>query len=151
LATSINTRKAAITVYPNGEVRIEVITAVTAMYEIKVFADDEVVVTGNYKFIFAIPEELNQFILVTAEAYVSTDSSSGDIEIMIEKLGDSDMLLSPIIIDAGELSSYTSASPSEINSSQDDVATGSQISINVTDGGTAAKGLGVILRFDRPF
>lgn len=129
------------------------------LYEIKVFADADaldgnlpdaatVVSTGNGKFIFAIPLPLNLYWLTTAEAFITTVSSSGAVNVMIRNVTDAvDMLSTAITIDSGDFTSYAAATPSVINYANAQVTTGDRIAIDVDGAGTGAKGLGVILGF----
>lgn len=116
-------------------------------YEIKVVSDAEDVATGDGQFIFAIPSDLGGTDLVEAQAFVTTVSSSGAPLIQIRNATQAvDMLSTRITIDASEFTSYT-ASQRVINLSNDGVATGDRIAIDVDAAGTGARGLGVILRF----
>lgn len=116
--------------------------------QVKVFADDGTVTTGDGKAIFAIPDDMNGLELVSAQAYVTTVSSSGTVTVQIRNVTRStDMLSTPITIDANETTSYTAATPSVVNTAQDFIATGNLIAIDVDGAGTGARGLGVILRF----
>jgi hypothetical protein len=129
------------------------------IYEIKVFADEgaldgnlpdtaTVVSTGDGKFIFAIPIDLNTYYLTEAEAFITTVSSSGVVTVMIRNVTDAvDMLSTAITIDVGEFTSYAAAAPSVINNANSQVATGDRIAVDVDGAGTGAQGLGVILRF----
>src|SRR6188472_58612 len=86
-------------------------------FEIKVFADRGaldgnlpdtaiVVSTGDGKFVFVVPPDLDQTKLVTAEAGISTVGSS-DVEITLGNLTAAvDMLTTPITIPAGDYASY---------------------------------------------
>ena len=131
--------------------------AVAGFYEIKIFADDAEVETGNGKFIFAIPIDLDRARLRYANAFVTTSGSS-DLEVMIHNITvGTDMLDSPITIDSGELNAETSNSPVEIKTSDffvnypDTDATvfrRDQIRIDVDADGNGAMGLGVMLGFD---
>lgn len=121
-----------------------------ARFHIKVFSDVSTLSTGDGKFIFAIPSELNGWNLVDAQAYVTTVSSSGLPTVQLRNVTDSvDMLSTRITIDASEYTSYTAATPRVINTTYDDVATGDRIAIDVDVAGTGAKGLGVIVIFGR--
>ena len=117
-------------------------------FEIKVFSDTDTVTTGDGKFIFAIPEDLDGANLLSAEAYVTTVSSSGLPTVQIRNITQAvDMLQTRITIDVSEFTSYTAATPSVVDTNNDDVATGNRIAIDVDVAGTGAKGLGVILVF----
>ncbi len=118
-------------------------------FEIKVIQDSATLGTGDGQLIFMIPRELNGSNLVEAQAFVTTVSSSGDPLIQIRNVTQTaDMLSTRIKIDAGEFTSYTAAQR-VIDASNDDVATGDLIAIDVDTAGTGAKGLGVVLEFGR--
>lgn len=107
--------------------------------------------TGDGKAYFWIPPELNGFDLVDADACVTTVSSSGTPTVQIHNLTDTvDMLSTLITIDANEKTSYTAAAAPVINTSNDSVATGDQLRIDVDVAGTGTKGLAVILSFRLP-
>ncbi len=118
-------------------------------FEIKVTADDgDPLATGDGQFIFAIPSDLDKANLVEAQAYVTTVSSSGLPTVQIRNVTQAaDMLSTKITIDASEFTSYTAATPSVVDTANDDVATGDLVAIDVDVAGTGAKGLGVILVF----
>lgn len=130
-------------------------------YQIKVFADDnaldgnvpdsaKIVVVGDGKFIFAIPDDLNLAFLWDCFAYVTTVGASV-ITIQLRNITQSqDMLSTRITIDGGEFTSYTGV-PHVINTSNAQVLEGDLISIDIdTGGGGTAKGLGVGLEFSPP-
>lgn len=117
-------------------------------FQIKVVDDNTTLTTGDGKAIFCIPSSLNGLNLTSAQAFVSTVSSSGLPTVQIRNVTDSvDMLSTKISIDASEFTSYTAATPSVIDTTKDDVATGDRIAIDVDVAGTGAKGLGVLLTF----
>ena len=85
-----------------------------------------------------------------AHASVTTVSSSGLPSIAIYNLTDSqDILSTNITIDATENTSYTATTAPVINTSYDDVATGDIIRVDIDGAGTGAKGLSVILTFQK--
>lgn len=129
---------------------------VSGFYEIKVFADDELVETGNGAFIFAIPYDLNKAKLSSVNAFVTT-AGTGATTIMIRNVGVTDMLTTPITIDSGTLDAEDSATAAEIDLSYffygfpDTTSTvfyRDQIAIDVDTVGTGAMGLGVMLGFN---
>lgn len=137
-------------------------------YAIKLFADRGaldgnlpdsaiVVVGGDGKFLFPIPPDLDGTKLVLAEAGVSK-AGSEDVEIMLENLGvdpetppGDEMLLSPIVISAGDWISWTAGSKfgtTPIDPAFAEVESGDWISINVVStAASLAEGLTVILQF----
>jgi len=118
---------------------------------IKVVDDATAITTGDGKFIFTVPEELNGMNLVKVQAGLSTASTSGLPNITFYNLTDStDMLSTALTIDANEYTSATAATAAVINTSYDDVATGDRIEINIDGAGTGAKGLIVYMSFQKP-
>lgn len=116
--------------------------------EIRVFAIDETVTTGDGRNSYFIPPVLNALNLVTAEAAVSTVSSSGAVTVQIRNVTQAvDMLTTKITIDASEFTSFTAAAPSVIDTGNDDVVEGDELAIDVDGAGTGAEGLVVILEF----
>jgi hypothetical protein len=69
----------------------------------------------------------------------------------VHNLTDSvDMLSTLITIDATEVSSYSAAASSVIDTAHDDVVAGDQLRIDVDVAGTGTKGLDVFLVFEDP-
>lgn len=119
--------------------------------QIKVIDDATTLTTGDGKFIFAIPSELNGYNLTAAIAFVTTVSSSGTPTIQIRNVTQAaDMLTTRITIDANEYTSSTAAAAAVIDTANDDVAAYDLIAIDVDVAGTGAKGLGLILTFTKP-
>jgi len=120
------------------------------MMEIKVTSDISVLAVGDGQFIFACGSDLNGLNVVSANAYVTTLSSSGTVAVQLRNVTDSvDIMSTKVTIDASEYTSYTAGTASVIDLTKDDVATGDRIAIDVDSAGTGAKGLGVILGFGR--
>jgi hypothetical protein len=120
--------------------------------QIKLFGDDQLVTAGVYKAVFAVPAQFNGLKLTDADAYVTTASTSGNPTINLRRMttatSGSAMLTTPITINAGSYTSYTSTVQPAINTSYSTVSTGHLISVDVTVAGTGAKGLGVSLVFE---
>jgi len=126
------------------------ITKPKAVYTIKIIDDTTTLTTGDGKFYFAIPQELNGFNMTKVAAFVSTNSSSGTPTFQIANVTDGvDMLSTLITIDANEATSYTAATPPVIDTSKDDVATGDLLRIDCDAAGTGAKGAGLVLTFSK--
>lgn len=137
-------------------------------FEIKLFADrgaldgnlpdsSIVVSDGDGKFMLVIPPDLNNAWLALAEAGISV-AGGVDVEIELINVGPdpsspatTNMLLSPITIDAGDFVSWTPGSSmgsTPIDNSNAQVLSGDWISINViSGGGDTAEGLAAILDF----
>jgi len=108
---------------------------------VPVFRFDEAVTTGDGKFYWTIPEELDGFNLVTVGGHVYTPSSSGLPTMQIHNLTDGENMLSTaIIIDENENDSKDSATPPEIDTDHDDVATGDVIRFDCDVAGTDTLG-----------
>lgn len=138
-------------------------------YQIKVFADANAgsgnldtavrtVVTGDGKFIFAIPDDLQRAKLTDCFCYVTT-AGSAVIRVQLRNvlpgddpnsMGD-DMLLTRMEIETGEYTSYTATTQRVIDPLFAQVMTGSMIAIDIdAAGGGTAEGLGVGLEFAPP-
>lgn len=117
--------------------------------DLKIIRDDQTLTTGDGQLIWMVPTELNGLNLISAEAYVTTVSSSGLPTVQIRNITQAaDMLSTKITIDVGEFNSYGATTHSVVDTANDDVATGDLIAIDVDVAGTGAKGLGVVLVFD---
>lgn len=141
---------------------------VSGHYEIKLFGDDQAVTTGDGRFIFEIPIDLDQSKLRYIRAYVTTVGSSETI-LQIHNVGSAavpaafDMLDDPLQIDASEKSSETSSAPWSIFGQEQPTPSYAQYGFPVTDNtvyykqhirididsaGSGAMGLGIHLGFD---
>lgn len=119
--------------------------------QVKVYDDVTAMSTGDGKFSFCIPPELNGYNLVDADAYVTTASTSGIPDIDIYNVTQAaEMFTVGITIDQDEFSSYAAATGVTIDTNNDDVATGDILRVDVITAGTGAKGLGVNLTFQLP-
>jgi len=116
--------------------------------QVKVLDEATALAVGNGKLVFCIPTKLNGMLLKTANAFISTTSSSGDVAVQVRNITKAvDMLSTTIGITATDYSSYESATPGVVDTAHDDVSTGDLIAIDIDGAGTGAKGLGVILTF----
>ena len=117
-------------------------------FELKIIDDVTVLTTGDGKLHLFIPSRLDGWVLVDADACVSTVSSSGTPTIQIYNVSQTvDMLSTRITIDANEKKSWTAATPPVIDGANNLVYTGEELRIDVDVAGTGAKGLTVILVF----
>lgn len=107
---------------------------------------------GAGDFYFTIPSEINGWNIVDVAASVATAGTTGTTDIQIHNVTSAaDVLSTKITIDSGETSSYTAATPPVIDTSEDDVATGDQIRVDVDAiSTTPASGLSVKLTFQLP-
>ncbi len=124
------------------------LTGGVAIYEIKVFEDINPVLTGDDAFVWEIPEDLDGAAIVKVEAFIST-AGADDLEVQIRQSDPcdtgTDILSTPITIDAGDCNSKDAAVQPVISGGQWDVAWGDHLHIDVDADGDGAKGLGVIV------
>lgn len=145
-------------------VRIRRIEAVPnrGHYQIKVFADDnaldgqlpdssKIVVVGNGKFIFAIPDDLAQGFVWDCFCYVTTVGTDV-LTVQLRNVTQAqDILSTPMEIEAGDFTSYQAGTQRVINQSNNQVARGDLIAIDIDDdGGGTAMGLGVGIEINPP-
>jgi hypothetical protein len=109
-------------------------------------------VTGDAQIHFTIPLALNGMNLVSIRTDVVTAGTTGTQDIQIHNITQAaDMLTTKSTIDSGETSSATAATPAVIDTSNDDVATGDRLRVDVDAiHTTAAKGPSVLLEFALP-
>jgi hypothetical protein len=119
-----------------------------------VVAPTTALTTGDGKFTFPIPVELNGWNLVQAEARVYTVGTGATlVAIQIRNATDTaDMLSTKITLDASELTSYTAATRSVVDTAHDDVATADIIAVDIDaiNNTVVALGLDVILTWQLP-
>ena len=117
------------------------------------------VTTGDGKAYFGIPSTMNGMNLISATATVITTSSSGTPTVQLARGRQSaattahtfaDMLSTRITIDALDYDSANATAPPVINTSNDDVATGDLIRVDVDVAGTGTQGLIVNMVFQAP-
>ncbi len=115
--------------------------------------------TGDGKLYFRVPSPLNGMNLVGAAAAVTTTSSSGTPTIQLARGRQAnatsahsyaDMLSTRITIDATEYDSKDASAAAAIDTSNDDVATGDLVRVDIDVAGTSTAGLFVTLEFRLP-
>lgn len=117
------------------------------MWPIKVFRDDIAISTGDGKFIWLIPEDLDGHTLMKVEAFVST-AGTGATTVQVRKVGTGDMLTTPITIDSGDLNSLDAATQPVVSTGAvADVVHGNHIAIDIDAAAAGATGLGVYFYF----
>lgn len=119
----------------------------TAIYEIKVFEDTTDIATGDDKFVWEIPEDLDGATIVKVEAYISTaGGSTTQVDIRLSDPCDigASILTTKISIDTGECNSSLAATQPVVADATD-VVHGDHLHIDVDAAGSGAKGLGVIV------
>ena len=114
---------------------------------------------GDGKAYIRIPAELNGMNIIGVAAQVIVTSSSGAPTVMITRGRQAnatsdftyvDVLSTALTIDATEYDSKDATTPAVINSSNDDLATGDVIRIDVDGAGTGTKGLQVTVSCQLP-
>lgn len=114
------------------------------------------VTTGDGKAYWRVPSTLNGRNLVGVGVAVFAPSSSGTPTVQIARGRQAaansahvfaDMLSTRVTLDVGEYDSRNATTPAVINASNDDVATGDLIRIDVDTAGTGTTGLFVTLEF----
>ena len=99
---------------------------------LKIIDDATTLTTGDGKLIFNVPLELDSTLIVAAEAFVTTVSSSGAVTVQVRNVTDSvDVLSTAITIDQSEFDSYTAATPCVINFANAQLAKSDRIAIDV--------------------
>jgi hypothetical protein len=126
--------------------KIELVNVKSVGIQVTGGVDD--VTTGNGKAYFTIPEMLNGFDLIRAQATVVTAGTTNATTVMVHNLTDAvDMLTGAVSIASGN----TVGTVGTIDTSNDDVATNDIIRIDVpTVSTTAPQGLMVVLEFKLP-
>lgn len=124
------------------------------VYTIQVVPYDVEINTGDSQAIFRIPAELNGMNLVSVSCCVVTAGTTGTQDIQFHRVrsaSPADMLSTKLTLDSTEVDSSTAAAAFAINASNDDVATGDQIHVDIDAVQTTkAKGLSVLLGFQLP-
>lgn len=107
------------------------------------------VTTGDSQEILTIPEDLDGADLDHVSISLrGAASSSGLPTVQIRNITQAhDMLTTPVSIDVSEFHSYTAAVPPVINTSNNSVAKGDRIAVDVDIAGTGAQGLTVMVGF----
>ena len=110
------------------------------------------IATGDGQAFFRVPSVMNGWNLVGVAASVFTAGTTNTTDVQVRNVTDSvDILSTVITIDSTEVDTSTAATPAVINTSNDDVATGDRIAIDVdATHTTPAKGLYVELVFQLP-
>lgn len=115
--------------------------------QVKIIPDDVVVVVADNQFYIALTSEIAGMQLVEAQAWVSTPSTSGNLNIQIHHIEfDIDMIQSPgIVIEANEKHSKDATFQPTISTVT--LQHGHQLRVDVGAAGTTARGLGVDFYF----
>lgn len=126
----------------------------TAFVSLQPFLAGSTVSTGDNagSIAFRVPVEMNGWNLVSVGAAVVTAGTTGTTDVQVRNITQgADMLSTVITIDSGETDSSTAATPPVIDATNDDVATGDQIVVDVDAVSTTPpEGLIVTLGFRLP-
>lgn len=122
---------------------------------IPIASESTAVATGDAQVCYAVPASLNGFKINTVGAHVYTVSSSGTPTFMLHKklLSDNslvDILSTALTIDASERDSSSAATAAVINTSNNSVATGDEVCVDVDTAGTGTTGAEIRLSFIKP-
>jgi hypothetical protein len=117
---------------------------------ITVFESDASVMVGDGKVAFTVPSFMDGMNLIDVVASVHTKGITGSTDVQIRRRragSDVDMLSTKITI-----GDEFFASDEAVNTSNDDLATGDQIYIDIdaVHSGTSPKGLSAVLTFKKP-
>jgi hypothetical protein len=124
------------------------------VYHIKVTPDEfsatAPIETGDDQFVFSIPQDMDEWYLTDVEISVTTESSSGIVQVQIRNVSQThDFLSTRAQVDAGDFHSNDSGTQPVVNLSNDQVAHEDRIGIDIDAAGTGAYGLEVVLTFER--
>lgn len=132
------------------------------VYVVEVIADATAVTTGDGKAYIPVPVKHNGWLIVGVSGHTgAANSSSGAVDVDIANCAAvatgircsgtvSDVLSTNLTIDASEDGSETAAAAAAINTSNDDLATGGWLRIDVDGAGTGTQGLYVTITVQKP-
>lgn len=111
----------------------------------------DLVEVGDGAMFYVVPPELDGLNVVEVQAAVpGAVSTTGNIVIQLVRLRSgaaADVLSTAVTIEEGARSSYTAASQSVVNTTNDDMATGDFLRVDVDSPGDAASGLQLVVSF----
>lgn len=113
----------------------------------------DAITTGDGKVYYPVPSTLNGANLISARATLSAAGTGGGFLCQLRRKragADVDMLSTRISIDTNEDDSLDATAPPVINASNDDMATGDRIYVDLDGVPTGAKGLAIEMKFQRP-
>ena len=99
--------------------------------------------TGDGKIVWAVPSDFNGWVIKGVHGHSPTPSTSGAITLMVRRNRagtDVDVLSTALTLDQDDDDSKDATTAAVINTSNDDLATGDEIWIDVDGAGTGAKG-----------
>jgi hypothetical protein len=124
---------------------------------LQAFEESDFVLSGTAVVFFRIPASLNGLNLTDCGAQIANTGTTGNTTVMISRGRQSspttapafvDMLTTAITIEYNIFDSKDSLIPPVINTSNDDIATGDRIRINVPTISTGVQGLSITLKFE---
>lgn len=129
--------------------------AATPDRDIQIMVTDpagDAITTGDGQAYFTVPESMDGANVTAFQIALTTVSSSGTPTVQLARTRSGstvDVCSTRPVIDVSELTSYTGTS-GVINGSNDDLATGDLLRIDVDTAGTGAKGLMAIITIEPP-
>jgi hypothetical protein len=112
--------------------------------------DGTAITTGDGKAYVGVPDLIDGHNLVSANAQLVGQSSSGQVDVQIHNVTQAaDMLSTKITIQANE-SHSKDGTPGVPDTNNDDVAYGDLLRVDIDAAGTGADGLIVVLEFEAP-
>lgn len=118
------------------------------------YGPDEAAVAGDGALFFTVPALLDGYVI--GEIWATTPggaSSSGDVQVQVARVragSPVDVLSTKVTIEESETSSKTATTQPVVNTSNDDLATGDFLRVDIDNSGTDALGLQVIVSMDLP-
>lgn len=107
------------------------------------------ITTGDGQAYLTVPSDWNNLRILSVHAGLALASSSGALIVQLARVRSGvtvDTLANPVTIDTNELTSYTASLPPAVNPSNDDLATGDLLRVDIDSAGTGARGLMVIIK-----
>jgi hypothetical protein len=118
---------------------------------LKVYAEATAIAAGDGAMYFAVPGLLDGMNLVSCGGHLYTAATSGVVQVQIANVTSAvDMLTHMLEWDATEKDTATATSAASINTSNDGVAVGEEIRVDIDAAGSGAKGMEVRLTFQTP-
>lgn len=117
-------------------------------------ASDDPPEVEDYAYVITCTEDQGTWQLYKAELYITTASSTGDVEVQLRRIlpdelstEGEDILAEPLIIDEGDLHSDDSATPYEIDLSKNVFEWKDRLSIDIDAAPSDVRGLSIGLWF----
>ena len=149
-------------VYHSRTHRCNAPDGIPVLVHLKIFDDATAATTGNDARRFVVTDDLGGTRLRSAHFSVSTESTSGTLQLQVANLsaGTLDLLSTPTRIDASETTSYTAATAHVVATADavfhggtfptNYITRGDVLRIDVDAAGSGAKGLEALLEFGPP-